>query len=296
LNKRIRVGVQLPEVERVVRWPEYASMAIAAEEAGFDSVWIGDHLLYRDDDRPERGPWDSWSLLAALASSTKRVQLGPLVSCAAFRSPGVLARMAATVDEVSRGRLVLGIGAGWNEVEFRAFGIPFDQRAARFSEEFEIVRRLLSGERVSFRGRFYDLEDAVLLPTPTRMLPLMIGSSGERVLRATLPFVDAWNVWFSLYGNTPEGFSQENAKVDSIAEDVGRAREEIDRSACVLVALDASGSERSFEGAAPLAGSLERIAQGLRELAEAGADEAILVVTPMNEHSIRTLGEILPAI
>lgn len=296
LTERLRVGVQLPEVERVVRWPEYLSMAIAAEEAGFDSVWVGDHILYRDDGRPERGPWDSWVILAALASTTKRVRLGPLVSCAAFRSPGVLARMASTVDEVSQGRLVLGLGVGWNDVEFRAFGIPLDQRASRFSEEFEITRRLLNRERVNFDGRFYKLENAVLLPPPSRVPPLMIGSSGDRVLHATLPFVDAWNVWFSLYGNTPEGFVQESAKVDAAAEAVGRPPVEIARSACVLVALDTISVERSFEGVVPLTGSLERIAQGLRELAEAGADEAILVVTPMNERSIRTLGEMLPLV
>src|SRR5690348_9875474 len=146
----MRIGVQLPEVERLVRWPEYARMAAAAEEAGFDSVWLGDHLLYRDDGREERGPWDAWSLLAALAATTSRVRLGPLVSCTAFASPGLLARKAAAVQEVSGGRLVLGLGAGWNETEFRAFGLPYDRRASRFEEAFDVVRRLLCGERVTY--------------------------------------------------------------------------------------------------------------------------------------------------
>src|ERR671936_1545585 len=125
---RMRVGIQLPEVEREVRWPEYVAMARAAEEVGFDSIWLGDHLLYRGDGRPERGPWDIWTSLAALASVTERVQLGPLVACLAFHPPAILARMAAAVDEISGGRFVLGVGAGWNEPEFRAFGIPFDAR------------------------------------------------------------------------------------------------------------------------------------------------------------------------
>ena len=120
---------------------------------GFDSIWLGDHLLYRGDGRPERGPWDAWTTLAAIAASTERVRLGPLVACAAFHPPGMLARMAASVDEVSGGRFVLGIGAGWNETEFRAFGIPFEERASRFEESFEVVRRLLAGERVTFDGR-----------------------------------------------------------------------------------------------------------------------------------------------
>src|SRR5579863_4746379 len=142
----LRIGVQLPEVERVVRWPEYAAMARAAEEVGFDSVWVGDHLLYRGDGRPERGPWDAWTLLAGLAAVTEAVTLGPLVACTAFHRPGVLARIAAAVDELAGGRLVVGLGSGWNEEEFRAFGIPFDHRVARFMESFEIIRRLLLGE------------------------------------------------------------------------------------------------------------------------------------------------------
>src|SRR5439155_19604751 len=138
----LRVGVQLPEVERDVLWPEVRAISLAAEECGFDSVWLGDHLLYRGGGRPERAPWDVWTQLAALAAVTSRVRLGPLVAATAFRAPGMLARATASVDEVSGGRLVLGVGAGWNETEFRAFGIPFDRRVTRFAESFEVVRRL----------------------------------------------------------------------------------------------------------------------------------------------------------
>src|SRR4030095_9455128 len=149
----LRIGVQLPEVERQgVRWPEYLAMARAAEEVGFDSIWVGDHLLYRGDDQIERGPWEAWTLLAALAAATERVELGPLVACTAFHSPGLIAKMAGTVQEISGGRLVLGLGAGWNEEEFRAFGLPFDHRVSRFEESFEVIRRLLGGERVTVHG------------------------------------------------------------------------------------------------------------------------------------------------
>src|SRR5436190_11226827 len=147
---RPRLGVQLPEVEREVRWPEYVAMARAAEETGFDSIWVGDHYLYRGDGRPERGPWEAWTLLAGLANVTERVRLGPLVACLNFHPPVVLAKVAATVDELSGGRLVVAVGAGWNRTEFDALGISYANRAARFEEAFEIVRRLLAGERVSF--------------------------------------------------------------------------------------------------------------------------------------------------
>jgi probable F420-dependent oxidoreductase len=289
----LRVGIQLPEVEREVRWPEVAAMARAAEETGFDSIWLGDHLLYRGDGRRERGPWDVWTQLAALAAVTERVALGPLVACTAFHLPGLLARMAASVDEVSGGRLALGLGAGWNEPEFRAFGIPFDRRVSRFEEAFEIVRRLLAGERVTLSGRFYAVADAVLLPPPTRRVPLMLGAHGERMLEIALPHVAAWNTWFEQYGNDPRRFGDVNARVDAAAERAGRDPREIERSACLLVEIEPGSDERgAYPEAPPVA--LDRVADAVRELAEAGADEVIVVAVPINERTIRRLAEALP--
>jgi alkanesulfonate monooxygenase SsuD/methylene tetrahydromethanopterin reductase-like flavin-dependent oxidoreductase (luciferase family) len=290
----LRVGVQLPEVERVVRWPEYVAMARAAEEVGFDSIWIGDHMLYRDDGRPERGPWDAWTLLAGLAVVTERVTIGPLVACTAFRRPAVLAHTAAAVDELSGGRLVLALGAGWNEPEFRAFDIPFDHRVERFAEAFEIVRRLLAGERVTFSGDYETVADAVLLPAPARRPPLMVGATGPRMLAATLGYVDAWNTWYDVYGNMPEGFAALNRTVDEAARAAGRDPGAIERSACVLVVVDGAANERPIpEGMAAVEGD---VAAHLRALADAGADEAILVVSPIDERSIRALGEALASL
>src|SRR3954451_24275882 len=293
----MRLGVQLPEVERLVRWPEYVDMARAAEGARVDSVWLGDHLLYRDDGREERGPWDAWSLLAALAGVTGRVRLGPLVSCTAFGPPWLLARRAAAVQEISGGRLVLGLGAGWNETEFRAFGVPYDRRAARFIDAFDDVRRLLAGDRVTTSGGAGALEDAVLLPRPTTAPALMVGSTGERVLRATLPHVDGWNIWYDWFGNTPEGFARENERVTAILRAAGREPREVWRSATVLVALGDGGSDRPISAATPpVGGTATQIADRLREFAAAGVDEAILVVTPITEESIRGLAPVVAAL
>jgi alkanesulfonate monooxygenase SsuD/methylene tetrahydromethanopterin reductase-like flavin-dependent oxidoreductase (luciferase family) len=296
MTGRPRVGVQLPEVEREVPWDEYAAMARAAEETGFDSIWVGDHYLYRGgdrrgDDRPERGPWEAWSLLAALAAITERVALGPLVASAAFHNPAVLAKKAATVNEIAGGRLALGIGAGWNETEFRAFGIPFDHRASRFEEAFEIVRRLLDGERVTFDGRFHRVEDAVLLPAP-RPPRLMTGTEGDRLLRATLPHVDAWNTWFDDIGNRPEGFAARSAHITRIAQSVGRDPGEVERSACVLVEVDPAAAERPVDPSFPPV-ALADLDAHLRALAEAGANESILVLSPITEASVRAVGEAL---
>jgi probable F420-dependent oxidoreductase len=290
----LRIGIQLPEVERQVPWPEYLAMARAAEAAGFDSIWVGDHLLYRDADGPERGPWEAWTMLAALAAVTERVELGPLVACVAFHPPGLIAKMAATIAEVSGGRFVLGLGAGWNEEEFRAFGLPFDHRVARFEESFAIIRGLLAGERVTVPGRYLRADDAVLLPRPPERPRLMVGSNGPRMLAATLPHVDAWNTWYEDYGNSPEGFAKLNERISAAARDAGREPGDVERSACVLVALDGSGGERpAARDAPPLKGSKDQMASMLRELAEAGADEAILVVDPITERSIRDLGEVV---
>src|SRR3954462_5170400 len=129
-------------------------MAIAAEEVGFDSIWLGDHLLYED-----RGPWEVWTLMAALASATSRVTIGPLVACAGFHPPGLIAKMASTIDEISDGRFVLALGAGWNRREFDAFGVPYDRRVSRFEEAFAIIRGLLAGERVTLDGTFHKADD-----------------------------------------------------------------------------------------------------------------------------------------
>jgi probable F420-dependent oxidoreductase len=288
----VRIGIQLPEVEREVRWPEYLAMARAAEDGGFDSIWLGDHLLYRGDGRPERAPWEAWTLLAALAAATDRVRLGPLVACAAFHPPGLIAKMASTIDEVSGGRFVLGLGAGWNEAEFAAFGIPYDRRISRFEEAFAIVRGLLAGERVTVAGRYWQADDALLLPPPARRTPVMIGSNGPRVLAITLPHVHAWNTWYTDYGNTAEGFAELNARISAAARDAGRDPEEISRSACVHVVLDRATAERPTDDP-PLEGTPDQIAARLRELEEAGADEAIVVVGPTTEESIRALAEVV---
>ena len=289
----MKVGVQLPEAERVVHWPEYLAMARAAEEVGFDSIWLGDHLLYRGDGREERGPLEVWTLLAALAAVTERATIGPLVACASFHPPGLIAKMAATVDDVSGGRLVLGLGAGWNEVEYRAFGLPYDHRVSRFEESFGIVRRLLAGERVTLDGRFWQAEELVLMPPHERRIPLMIGSNGERMLSIALPHVDWWNTWYASYGNTVEGFAELNGRISEAAEQAGREPSEIARSTAVLVELDPGAVKRphSDEEALPIA--LDGLRAHLDGLAEASADEAILILRPIDEDSIRAVGAVL---
>jgi alkanesulfonate monooxygenase SsuD/methylene tetrahydromethanopterin reductase-like flavin-dependent oxidoreductase (luciferase family) len=296
------VGVQLPEVERRVDWPEVFAMARTAEAVGFDSLWTGDHLLYDLPGGVTRGPWEAWTSLAALAAATERIALGPLVASTAFHAPAMLAKMAATVDAISGGRLILGLGAGWNEREFSAFGFPYDHRVSRFEEAFTIVRHLLRDGRVDFAGRFYRAKDGVLDPGPARPggPPLMLGSVSPRMLRIGLPHVDAWNVWWSEYGNTADGFAAVAERVRAATERVGRDPDAVEATAAVLVSLP--GGDGRLMGAtynAPVPavrGSADDIAGHLDAMARAGARHVQLVVDPITEASIERLGDVLAAL
>jgi probable F420-dependent oxidoreductase len=285
-------------VERVVRWPEYLAMARAAEDVGFDTLWLGDHLLYRYDDGSTRGPWEAWTMLSALAASTSRIRLGPLVAATAFHAPAMLAKLAATVDEVSGGRLILGLGAGWNDTEFRAFGFPFDHRISRFEEAFTIIRTLLREGKIDFDGRFFQARDCELLPAPPRPggPPLMVGSVGPRMLEITLPHVDAWNVWYRQSNNTPGGLEPILRHVGEACRAVGRDPATLEKTSAVFVRLP-GGTGRltkyDEDEVAPLQGSSREISEGIREYADLGLAEVQLVVDPITIESIENLAPVL---
>jgi alkanesulfonate monooxygenase SsuD/methylene tetrahydromethanopterin reductase-like flavin-dependent oxidoreductase (luciferase family) len=275
------------------------SMARTAEGVGFDSLWLGDHLLYDLPGGVTRGPWEAWTALAALAAATERVELGPLVASTSFHAPAMLAKQAATVDAISGGRLIVGLGAGWNEREYRAFGFPYDHRVSRFEEAFTIIRGLLRGGRVDFDGAYYRVEDCVLDPGPTRPggPPLMLGSTSPRMMRIGLPHVDAWNVWWSEYGNTADGFAAVRDRVDEAAVQAGRLPGEVAATAAVLVSLP-GGTGRlmgdvSSGAVRPVQGSPADISGHLEAMAGAGATHLQLVVDPITMGSIEMLGDVL---
>lgn len=298
----MNIGVQLPEVEWEVPFPEYLAMAQTAEAVGFDSLWVGDHLLYELPAGP-RGPWEAWTTLAAIAAVTDRVEIGPLVASTSFHAPPMLAKQAATVDAISQGRLILGLGAGWNRREYDAFGFAFDRRVSRFEEAFTIIRSLLRDGEIDFHGTYYDAERCVLHPRSPRSAgpPLMVGSIGPRMLGITLPHVDAWNVWWSDYGNTPEGFAAQKGVVDDIASSVGRNPATVDATCAVLVQLDGGGGRQmgdygAGEAVEPLTGSPAAIAEQLARFGDAGASHVQLVVDPITRSSIEWLGDVLPLV
>jgi alkanesulfonate monooxygenase SsuD/methylene tetrahydromethanopterin reductase-like flavin-dependent oxidoreductase (luciferase family) len=298
-RRPLKVGVQLPEVERDVRWSEILDMARAAEAVGLDSLWVGDHLLFRYVDRSPRGPWEAWSTLAALAAVTQRVEIGPLVAATSFHAPAMIAKKAATIDEISGGRLILGLGAGWNETEYRAFGFSYDNRVSRFEEAFTIIRTLLREGAIDFDGRFYQARDCELLPRGPRPSgpPLMVGSIGERMLAITAPHVDAWNAWYDWFGNSPLVIAPLSATVDGAARAAGRDPAEIQRTAAVLVQLPGGRGriqgDRPRNPAPPIEGPPEAIAEALGQFADVGVSHLQLVLDPITVGSIEALGPVL---
>lgn len=295
---RMKIGVQLPEVEWEVPFPQLIEMAQAVESVGFDSVWYGDHLIY-DLAVGARGPWEAWTTLAAIAAATSTIELGPLVASTSFHAPAMLAKQAATVDAISEGRLIVGLGAGWNRREYDAFGFPYDNRVSRFEEAFTIVRSLLRKGEIDFHGTYYDADNCVLHPRSPRPdgPPLMIGSIGERMLSITLPYVDSWNMWWSQYGNTAVGFATEKTRVDAKLEAIGRAASDVEATAAVHVRLD-GGAGRQMgdfveDPIEPLTGTPLELADQLREWETAGAAHVQLCVDPITLDSIEWLGDVL---
>jgi alkanesulfonate monooxygenase SsuD/methylene tetrahydromethanopterin reductase-like flavin-dependent oxidoreductase (luciferase family) len=292
----MKVGIQLPEVEYEIAFADLVAMARLAEQVGFDSLWLGDHLLYELEIGP-RGPWEVWTTLAALATATDRIQLGPLVASTSFHAPAMLAKMAATVDAISGGRLLLGLGAGWNLREYTAFGFPYDKRVDRFEEAFTIIRTLLREGAIDFHGTYYDVTDCVLHPRSPRPEgpPLMVGSIAPRMQAITLPHVDAWNVWWSDYGNTAAGFADVKATVDGRLAEIGRSDEV--RATCAVYVKLPGGSGRQMGDypttSAPIGGSPTEIAAQLEAFAAAGASGVQLVVDPIVPASIEWLGDVL---
>ena len=298
MTRPLSIGLQLPEAEHRVDWPEYRDMVLTAEGVGFDSLWVGDHLLYRTPEATT-GPWEAWSLLAAIAAITERVQIGPLVAATSFHSPAMLAKKAATVDEISGGRLILGLGAGWNEAEYRAFGFPFDRRASRFAEAFTIIRTLLREGSIDFAGEYYSIRECELVPRPRPGgPPLMIGSEGPRMLSIALPHVQMWNAWFAWFGNDPEGLATLLTTLDASCVAAGRDPSSVERTVAVMVAMpgtdgESYGSPGRTEAAPVAAGDLPPL---LDTYARMGISHVQLVVDPITVASIEALGEVIAAL
>ena len=293
MTRPCKIGVQLPEVERFVSWPEYLELAQRSEEAGYDSIWVGDHLVYDLPDGSTRGPYEAWTTLAAIAAVTEHVEIGPLVASTAFHAPAMLAKQAATVDAISQGRLIVALGAGWNRREFDAFGFPYDRRVSRFEEALAIIAPLLREGRTTFHGEFFDVDDCVLDPRPVREggPPIMLGSHSPRMLSVGLPVVNSWNVWWSRYDNSIERFAEIKAEVDAAIPD----RRHVEATAAVLVTLPGGAGRLMGDtyDAKVTTITPDDLVQHVQGLADAGARHLQLVLDPITAESIDTISAVL---
>ena len=268
------------------------TVARQAEADGFDGIWIPDHLLYRYPNQPTRGIWECWTVLAALAEATERVEIGTLTLCNSFRNPAILAKMATTLDEVSQGRLILGIGAGWNQPEYEAFGLPFDHRVDRLEEALRIITPLLRDGHVDFAGKYYsarDSEDAPRGPRPHGP-PVLVGGEGPRMFKLAARYADLWNTG---YMGVPETMAAPLARMEAACREVGRDPETLGASALIgLWFPDLQPKQPSFFDK-PLVGTAQEIAAALRGYAALGVEWVMFQCEPYKADALRRLTEAL---
>ena len=255
------------------------AIAQQAEKDGFDSIWLADHLFYRNPGEPTRGIWECWTMLAALAEATRRVELGTLVTCNSFRNPAILAKMATTVDEVSNGRLILGFGAGWNEPEYKSFGLPFDHRVDRFEEALQILKPLLREGRVDFTGRYYQARDCEIVPRSPRPEgpPLMVGSEGPRMLKLTAQYADLWNTG---YMGKPETMTDRFTKINATCHEVGRDPATLGVTALIGLWFPDLQPKKPAFFPNPLTGTVQEIAAAIRGYEELSVQHIMFQCEP----------------
>lgn len=255
-------------------------LALHAEQGGWDGLWLADHFMPNAANTDV--PWpEAWTTLAALGARVPRLRLGTLVSGNTYRHPAVLAKMAATVDHITGGRVVLGLGSGWQENEHTQYGIEFDTvggRLARLDEACQVIKALYGEHRANFAGRYYTLNDATLDPKPVQTpLPLLIGGGGERVtLKITAKYADEWNVW-----GTPEVLEHKMSILDQHCADVGRDPASIQRSAVALLFLSEDASQVANWRAAnierpSIIGTPDEVADTVARYAALGVNELIV--------------------
>lgn len=300
-RRPLKVGINLPTTEgalagKTARWADLFAFAERAEAIGFDSLWAPDHLLLAWQGQT-RGIWECWSLLSALAAVTHRVELGSLVACTAFRSPALLAKMADTIDEISGGRLIVGLGAGWDGPENQAFDLKSDHRVDRFEEALQIIVPLLRTGQVDFAGKYYQARGCELRPRGPRPggPPILIGAKGPRMLRLAATYADLWNAEGPV--QRPEEISARQAAGDAACAAVGRDPATLGRSASVVVNLSQAqgqGGQRSLPpGEQPEPVSPEEIAERLRGYARGGLSHVQLWLTPNTIASLEWFAAVL---
>ena len=309
-SRTIKIGLMLPQTDGirgpgVRRWHQVAEMAGVAEDVGFDSLWVVDHLLYKLDGEDEgRGVWECWSMLSALAAITRRVELGTLVLAMGWRNPALLAKMADTVEEISDGRLILGLGSGYHQYEYDAFGFPFGYKVSRFEEAIQIVHGLLRDGQVDFEGTYHRARECELKPRGPRPQgpPILIGTQKPRMMTCMARYADQWNAYYDYTNNSVEGVRRLRALVDEACAREGRDPATLERTVTVLIA-DSSADpwwdrmpasyDKEDEPLKPLTGAPDAIARTLLEFQAEGISHIQICLEPTTCETIEALAPML---
>lgn len=294
----MKVGLMLPlghndALGRPLAWEELRAMAVAADEGGLDSVWGADHLLFRDEGETS-GIHECWTLLTAVAGVTSRVEIGPLVLALPFRNPALVAKMAAELDIVSEGRLILGVGCGWHEPEFDAFDYPFDHRVSRFDEALQVLVPLLRAGHVSFEGR-YHRADADLIPRGPRLNgpPILIAGKQPRMMQLVARYADQWNAaWYGPPADATE-LAGRIARQRAACEAEGRDPSTLTLTAGILVAFPhlLPGGDGEDPPEEAIRGDVDYVAEQLAGYETHGVEHAIAHIWPRNAAAVRALSE-----
>lgn len=261
-----------------LRWDDLVGLARHAEATGWDGLYVADHFMPFDDHAIDGPMLECFSVLAGLAAAVPRVRLGSLVAGNTYRHPAVLANQVATIDQISGGRAVLGLGAGWQENEHRRYGIELGsvgERMDRCEEACQVILGLRDQARTTVVGEHYRLDDAPMEPKATGPLPLLIGSSGQRRMADIVArYADEWNTW-----STPALWRDKRVGYDRALDAIGRAPDSLHRSTQALVFLGPDGAETAEQFAAirpAIGGTAEQLVETVGEWAEAGLDELII--------------------
>ncbi|CAA9578696.1 MAG: hypothetical protein AVDCRST_MAG19-3762 [uncultured Thermomicrobiales bacterium] len=271
------------------RFADMLAMTRTAADVGFDCAWFADHLIMQLPPESEaRGVWECWTMMAGLAAATEGIGIGALVACTGFRNPGVVAKMAESIDEISGGRFVLGLGAGWHLPEYEMFGYPFDHRVTRFEEAIQIIHPLLRDGHADVDGTYFQARNAVNRPRGPRASgpPILVGTSGHRMLRLTARYADAWNtVWHKDAAALPPLM----AAVDEACLEVGRDPATLVRTAGGNIALPGYLGRRGD----PIEGGPEEVAATLRGFRDAGIQHFVCGLDPCTPESIEGFGRVI---
>ena len=296
----MKIGMYLPHWGTALdgdspTWPDMLEVARVAEDIGLDSVWVIGHHYLRFAEGDPWALWDPWSVLAAVAASTSRIEIGPLVSCTAYRNPALIAKAAATVDEISAGRLILGLGGGYFDPEFQALGISTDRRVDRFAEAVAVINELVRARTVDHEGEHYQIRDFAVGLAPARPSgpPILIGATKPRMMQLAARYADLWNGWLPFSIDPIGDLRAMRRALDEACINEGRDPHTLGRTITVAAALLGRTVTFGTHEMSPIGREAGEIAEALRMLETEGVDHIQLCLGPATAEGVEAFAPVL---